>query len=206
MTLEKFLGFNELQEIFTIAFPIFFGLMLSFSGGIRAFDTTPVFKGNKKNIARFTISILILNVIPFAYFSVILVYGLRLLGDVDFPKVIVTMGLALGVFGFSRIYYAIVTAGKNILYEKGELNQIKELKRDNIIGYQYHHTQYLFPGLMYLLIPIGIFSLFVNIKNFSGITWIVIVGVIIFGIICRKIYSNKLLDASNTKLDEKQNF
>lgn len=199
MTLQSYAGFTELQEIFTIAFSVFFGLMLSFAGGIRAFDTTPVYKGNIRPIARFTISVLILNLAPFGYFALILVYGLPVLGNFDFPKVIVTLALAIGVFGFSRIYYAVVTAGQRILYAKGELEQIKILKRDNVIGYHYHHTQYLFPGLMYILVPLGIFSIYVG-GNFQCVTLIFIAIVIAVGVICKIVFSKKLHDAEDTPL------
>ena len=197
MSISTNLGFTELQEIFVIAFPIFFGLMLHFSGGIQAFDTTPVFKLNVRNIARYTISIFILNIAPFAYFALMLVYGLRLMGDFDIYKVIVTLGLAVGVIGFYRIYYAIVTAGKNILYSKGELDQIKKLKHDNFVGYEYHHTQYLFPGLMYIAIPIGIFSMFTDEKNLQLSSLITIIIIIVAGIFCRWIFSDKMRDASS---------
>ena len=205
---QSYIAFSHLQEIFIIAFPIFFGLLLHFSGGVRAFDTTALLKRNRKNIFRLTISIILLNVLPFGYFSIILLWALPSISEfnditwLNVVRVSVTLALALAVIGFYRIYYSVTVAYQKKLYTSAELKQIIDTKKDSSWEFRYHHTQFLIPGLLYIAIPIGMF--FILLGSLYGIvsSWIIIGGIFTSGFVIRRKFRDKIKDASDLQKED----
>ena len=164
--------FTQLQEIFIIVFPIFYVVLLGFAGGIRAFDTATAFNAHLEAIARFALAVIFINIIPFAYFTILLFYGIPKM-NYDTWSIMVVFALSLSVFGFSRIYYGIILGGKNHFYYKDEVDRMLKEKSQDKLDFSRHFSQQLFPGLLYVLIPLGFYFILIGML-FYGILLIIL--------------------------------
>lgn len=164
--------------------------MLGFAGGIRAFDTATSFNAHLEAFARFALAVIFINIIPFAYFTIFLFYGIPKM-NYDPWSIMVVFALSLSVFGFSRIYYGIILAGKNHLYYKNEMDRMLEERPQERLGFSRHFSQQFFPGLLYISIPIGFYFILTGMLPYG---LLLIVLPCIATAIAYQIFKHKLTD------------
>ncbi|HLG37206.1 MAG TPA: hypothetical protein VI338_03665 [Nitrososphaera sp.] len=172
LTLEIVAEFTVLHELYVISFSIFYAVMLHTIRGIRAFDTSSAFTGGAKPLRRFILSIIVLNFLPFIYFSVILLYLLQFL-EVSILSILVVFGLSIGIFGFDKIFHAFLVRYKSSFYTSGEMESILGNGNGQNIARKFscHYLQYLIPGVLYIVVPLGF--LLVEFDAIMGISTIV---------------------------------
>ncbi len=166
--------FTVLHELYIITFSIFYGVMLHTLKGIRAFDTSSAFTGNAKPLRRFVLSIVFLNFLPFIHFSMILLYLLQNL-ELSIYSILVVFGLSIGIFGFDKIFHAILSRYRNSLYTTSELESILRNYDNAGRKFSFHYLQNLVPGLLYIFVPLG-FLIY-------GFNWIIGVVIIVASIV-----------------------
>lgn len=161
---------NEVQEIFLVLFSILFGTMLQSLGGLMPFPWGKIFSRKKyvrqlkgkivvktiKKIVfwRLTLSIIILNILPLAFFIVVL-YSLRgfcgsFYSSSNILALIYVGWSALAVFGFYRIYHFIIVHPRIrwIFWDRLKAVQKREISEN--------WKAHLWSALLYLLPPIAI--------------------------------------------------
>jgi len=129
--------------------------MLHTLKGLQAFDTTAAFTGNPKSLARFALSILMLNLLPFLYFSVILLYLLHYL-RIDIFSILLVFALSISIFGFDKVFHAILIKSRKKLYTEFELESVINYNEGMSRKFASHYLQSLIPGLLYILVPLGL--------------------------------------------------
>lgn len=128
--------------------------MLHTIKGIRAFDTSAAFTGNTKSLARFGMSIFLLNLLPFIQFSVILLYSLQYL-EVNILSILIIFALSISIFGFDKIFQSMLVRSRHRLYSEAELKAILVSSEHIKRKFDSHYFQLLVPGLLYIFIPLG---------------------------------------------------
>jgi hypothetical protein len=128
--------------------------MLHTLKGLHAFDTSAAFTANPKSLMRFALSVLFLNLLPFLHFSIILLYLLRYL-QVDIFSILLVFALSISIFGFDKIFHAILIRGSNRLYTSSEFESVISFSDSMRRKFASHYLQFLIPGLLYVLVPLG---------------------------------------------------
>ena len=157
-----------LDQLYIVSFSIFYGVMLHALKGMHAFDTSAVFTGDAKPVARFAISVFFLNLLPFLYFSIVLLYFLQDL-QVNIFTILVVFALSLSIFGFNKIFYSILVSGKSRLYTPSELESVTRFSGSIERKFSSHYLQFLIPGILYILVPIGMLALALDIPTGAAI-------------------------------------
>ena len=132
--------------------------MLHTLRGLAAFDTSAAYKGNPKSLMRFVLSIIFLNLLPFLHFSIILLYLLHNL-EVNILTILIIFSLSISIFGFDKIFHALLIRGRNKLYTKSELESVTSYSDNMRKKFSSHYLQFLVPGLLYVLIPLALLLL-----------------------------------------------
>lgn len=156
---------NDAQTLFSIFFGIYFAIVSTLSGVLLPFETPAMYKWNGKAWLRFFTSILMLNIIPILYFS--LVYNiLNCVKEfqVNFYSIFFVFSLSIVYFGFYRIYYGLMLIQKNkkyFFYKNGLLPE--SLKNDLVKRGEDHigPAAHIIPGIIWTIIAfsIGYFGL-----------------------------------------------
>jgi len=147
-------GLNIGQEIFLVVFSILYGVMLQ-SVPRTAFPWGRIFRESYAK-RRVSLSIFLLNILPFWYFWTILVH----LKNVDVPlypvciqqvfNVISVFWFALGVFGFHRLNLAIMICNRCGIYTDMILILAQREVSDDVCAHLFASIVYLFPFLLLL--------------------------------------------------------
>ena len=149
----------------------------------------------KKILHRFMLSVAILNILPILYFAYFLLNLSKITLEDNssnsiFPlgyivPILLVFGISLGVYGFSRLWVAIVVCKPFWFYTEYELTQVI-WRKDERVTFKRHWFQHLFPSFYYILVPVLAFyivTLYCDGIIVSGI----ILGVMIFlGVITKK--------------------
>ena len=184
-----FTHFSELQEVFLIAFSIFFAIMLQSLQHLIPFKTSTAFK-EPAIFYRVLLAVLTLNILPIFYFGIFLLN----LGDAPLGlfSIFVVFALCLGVYSFARLFTTIVTKWKSIFYTKEELDDTNNKSEPRLVTLQRHWSQQFYVFQYYLFIPILLY--FILKSQYEGIIVMVLLLVpsIIFGIFARKKYMSSL--------------
>jgi hypothetical protein len=102
---------NDLQTLFSIIFGIYFAATVSAVGRFHPFDTSAIVAGDRRALLRLLLSLVALDVVPFAYF-------LAVLGVLDshphkltenWSDALAVLFAGLAGFGFYRLFVAAVT-------------------------------------------------------------------------------------------------
>lgn len=143
--------------------------MLHTIRGIRAFDTSAALTANPRSVMRFVLSILFLNLFPFLHFSIILLYLLHYL-ELNIISILTVFALSISIFGFDKVFHAMLIRGSGRLYTEPELESVKHFSDSARRKFASHYLQYLIPGLLYILVPLGL--LLLQFDRASGIATI----------------------------------
>jgi hypothetical protein len=169
--LQTLTELSVLDQLYIVSFSIFYGVMLHTLKGIRAFDTSAAFTGKPAPLARFAMSIAFLNLLPFLEFSIIILYALENL-QLNILSILLVFGLSIGIFGFDKIFHALLIGAKTRLYNGGELESVCGLNDALARKFSSHYLQFLVPGLLYIFVPIGLLLL-LTFDIFTGIMIII---------------------------------
>jgi hypothetical protein len=152
--LQTLTELSVLDQLYIVSFSIFYGVMLHTLKGIRAFDTSAAFTGNKQPLIRFAMSVVFLNLLPFLQFSIIILYALQNL-DLNIFSILIVFGLSIGIFGFDKVFHAILIKERKRLYEDAELETVVGYSSALARRFSSHYLQYLIPGVLYISVPLG---------------------------------------------------
>jgi hypothetical protein len=164
-----------LHHLYIISFSIFYDVMLHTLKGLRAFDTTAAFTGNAKPLARFALSILFLNLLPFLHFSIILLYLLHYL-HTDIFSILLVFAMSISIFGYDKVFHAMLIRGSKRLYTESELESVVNFSDSMRRKFASHYLQSLIPGLLYVLVPLGLLLL-----AFDAVWGLIIISCSIIG-------------------------
>ncbi|MBM2820521.1 MAG: hypothetical protein HW405_281 [Candidatus Berkelbacteria bacterium] len=146
-------GFN-LLTLFTFFYAIFWASTLEFNSKYHPFDPVGFFSklpGAYKIRRRFYVSVIFLDLIPVSFFALVFYLYTHFLkvDNLNWLYIIFTGISALSVFGFTRIYPAIVASDKThkYFYNRKQLSNLPIARTKNSF------IAYLISSLMYLLIP-----------------------------------------------------
>ncbi len=154
-------GFN-LLSLFTFFYAIFWASTLEFNSKYHPFDPVGFFSklpGAYKIRRRFYVSVIFLDIIPVSFFALIFYLYAHFLNvdNLSGLYIILTGISALSVFGFTRIYPAMVASDKThkYFYHRKQLSKLPITQAKNSF------IAYLISGLVYLVIPfITIFAMY----------------------------------------------
>jgi len=144
--------------------------MLHTIRGIRAFDTSAAFTADPRSLRRFVLSVLFLNLFPFLHFSIILLYLLHYLA-LNIFSILVVFALSISIFGFDKIFHTTLIRFNGMLYTSSEYQSVIKHSESAARKFSSHYLQYLIPGLLYILVPLGLLLLQFDLA--SGIVTIV---------------------------------
>ena len=161
-----------LHHLYIISFSVFYAVMLHTIRGIRAFDTSAAFTADPRSLRRFVLSILFLNLLPFLHFSIILLYLLHYLA-LNIFSILVVFALSISVFGFDKVFHTMLIRFNGMLYTSSEYQSVIN-SESAARKFSSHYLQYLIPGLLYILVPLGLLLLQFDLA--SGI--VTIVGIV----------------------------
>jgi len=126
---------NIAQEIFTVFYAIFFGIMVQSTGWLHSFPTHESFALGLRSKAtkRLFLSIITLNIIPLLYFLFFLnrltfFNNLQLprnLFDISYLKILCVITLTLPVFGFYRFHTGLMVGFWKHLYRPEHWSAIR---------------------------------------------------------------------------------
>jgi len=153
-----------------VSFSVFYAVMLHTLKGLHAFDTSAAFAANKKSLLRFALSVAFLNLLPFLHFSVILLYLLHYL-QLNIFSILTIFALSISIFGFDKVFHAILVRFSGRLYTAAEFESVMKFSNDMKRKFASHYLQFLVPGLLYILIPLGL--LLLEFEKVSGIATII---------------------------------
>jgi len=171
--------------------------MLHTLKGLHAFDTAAAYTGNPKSLIRFVLSIVFLNLLPFLHFSIILLYLLHYL-EVNILSILMVFSLSISIFGFDKIFHAILIRGSNQLYTKSEFDSVINFSDSMRRKFASHYLQFLIPGLLYVLVPLGLLLL-----EFDKVSGLIVISSSIIGAL---LVWHQWRTASARKLTEKSNL
>lgn len=164
-----------LHHLYIVSFSIFYAVMLHTLKGLHAFDTSAAYTGNPKSLMRFVLSIVFLNLLPFLHFSIILLYLLHYL-EVNILSILLVFALSISIFGFDKIFHAILIRGNKRLYTKSEYESVINFSDSMRKKFASHYLQFLIPGLLYVLVPLGLLLL-----EFDKVSGLIIISCSILG-------------------------
>jgi hypothetical protein len=149
------MALTDAQNLFTLFFAIYFGMMVGRSHEMyRPWDTYHAWKGNSQNIRRLVTAWIILFIIPLFQFAVLF----ALLGSVYIPFDLTMAGIVNIVligfgsffeFGYFRIYEAFLHSYPESFFSEDELSKMKE--SDKI---QPGFWAHFMPGVLYAILSI----------------------------------------------------
>ncbi len=176
-----------------MSFSVFYAVMLHTLKGLHAFDTSAAFAANRKSLLRFALSVVFLNLLPFLHFSIILLYLLQYL-ELDIFSVLTIFALSISIFGFDKVFHAILIRFSGKLYTAQEFESVTKFGENMKRKFASHYLQFLIPGLLYILIPLGL--LLLEFEKVSGL------ATILGSAACAVIVWHRWRSLSVSKLDE----
>ena len=147
-----------LHHLYIVSFSIFYAVMLHTLKGIHAFDTSAAFTANRKALFRFAMSVIFLNLFPFLHFSIILLYLLNYL-VVDIFSILLVFSLSISIFGFDKVFHAMLIRGRTRFYTESEFESVLKFSDSTRRKFESNFLQFLVPGLLYILVPLGLLML-----------------------------------------------
>jgi hypothetical protein len=142
---------NTAQELFTVFFAIFYGLMLSYAQQYNPFDTYDAWKRKPSAIKRLLTALIILNLLPFLQFAIIFIIleHLQILFRVTIVsvlKIILISFVSLFGFGYYRMFVAFLYRFPKVFYTSEK--RIEQLTK----GSSDFWARFI-PGLIYAFLP-----------------------------------------------------
>ena len=185
-----------MHHLYIVSFSIFYAVMLHTLKGIHAFDTAAAFTGNPKSLMRFALSILFLNLLPFLHFSIILLYLLHYL-EVSIFSILLVFALSISIFGFDKIFHAMLIGSSKRLYTESEFESVINFSDSMRKKFASHYLQFLMPGLLYVLVPLGLL-----LFEFDKVSGLVIISCSILG---ASVVWHRWRSTSMHKINERSN-
>ena len=147
-------GFN-LLTLFTFFYAIFWASTLEFNAKYRPFDPIGFFSKKpeaKKIRYRFLISLIFIDFIPVVYFALIFCLFAQFINinQITWWTLILTGLTSLSVFGFTRLYPAMVATHKTAHYFYSQ----EEVKKIEISHHENAFVAYFVSSLIYLIFPL----------------------------------------------------
>lgn len=141
--------------------------MLVTSNPIRPFDSADFFAGNRQSGYRLGLAIFLLNIAPFLYFISILNklnFDLPPFPDYIF-LILIIFSLSLSVFGYAKIFYSIIIAKREKFYSERDFQRLIKKNPEQKKGFSRHYSQHLYPGFLYVTLPIEFYFTYTDIIN-----------------------------------------
>jgi hypothetical protein len=140
---------NDLSNIFLFLSALFWATSLPNFSRYKPFDTTNLC--NFKNLNRFVLSTLLIDIIPIAY--ILVWYFLFKETVINIPNLILTIISSFFIFGTIRIYHALVFTGKNwkCFYSIKQKKAIEKLILSDI---KFKFSNHFVPGIIHYCIGI----------------------------------------------------